>query len=387
MLDFPSNPINGQTYTGPNGVIWVWDTQKWVNGTQIGTAYAPINSPVLTGNPTAPNPPVGDADTSLATTQFVAAATGTALTNVGRNLIHNPLFAIAQRGAIAVTTVAYTAMDRWYLYFNLDTVSVQSIAYNDAQRAQIGDEAIAVGLMSTFTGNAGAASETIVLQRIESVRRLAGKTVTASFWAHASVAGVKLGVSFDQSMGTGGSPSVGTTGNGQSVTLTTTPVRYSLTFTLPSIAGKTLGTAGNDFTGLDFWFSCGTTDSARSGNIGVQSGIVVIGGVQLEVGSVMTPLDYGGSPAQQLQQCQRFYQVITGLAYNGYSASGTTITFWWPLIVAMRANPTLSVVWGTNTNIIPGLYTSGTGLYVSAASTATGQFGINLNSATASADL
>lgn len=37
-------------------------------------ALAPLASPVLTGNPTAPTPTFGDADTSVATTAFVAAA-------------------------------------------------------------------------------------------------------------------------------------------------------------------------------------------------------------------------------------------------------------------------------------------------------------------------
>jgi len=36
----------------------------------IACGYAPINSPVFTGNPTAPTPALGDDDTSLATTAF-----------------------------------------------------------------------------------------------------------------------------------------------------------------------------------------------------------------------------------------------------------------------------------------------------------------------------
>lgn len=42
--------------------------------TQAATTYAPINSPALIGNPTAPTPTMGDNDTSIATTAFVAAA-------------------------------------------------------------------------------------------------------------------------------------------------------------------------------------------------------------------------------------------------------------------------------------------------------------------------
>src|SRR5215510_6557570 len=39
---------------------------------------APLASPALTGNPTAPTPSPGDADTSIATTAFVAAAVSAA---------------------------------------------------------------------------------------------------------------------------------------------------------------------------------------------------------------------------------------------------------------------------------------------------------------------
>ena len=50
--------------------------------------------------------------------------------------------------------------------------------------------------------------------------------------------------------------------------------------------------------------------ATRAGNIGVQSGTVYLWGVQLEIGSVATPLDYGGTPQQQLAQCQRFFQIV-----------------------------------------------------------------------------
>lgn len=41
----------------------------------LSGTFAPLASPALTGNPTAPTPAAGDADTSIATTAFVAAAT------------------------------------------------------------------------------------------------------------------------------------------------------------------------------------------------------------------------------------------------------------------------------------------------------------------------
>jgi len=42
-LDFPNSPTGGQTYTGPGGVVWSWDTAKWVNGS-TGVAVAGVSS-------------------------------------------------------------------------------------------------------------------------------------------------------------------------------------------------------------------------------------------------------------------------------------------------------------------------------------------------------
>jgi hypothetical protein len=44
------------------------------NSSTVTSTYAPLASPVLTGNPTAPTPTVGDNDTSIATTAFVNTA-------------------------------------------------------------------------------------------------------------------------------------------------------------------------------------------------------------------------------------------------------------------------------------------------------------------------
>jgi hypothetical protein len=74
------NPI--ATHTDPvvggavlnNGVYgWSASPVGWQRlGDNSVTNLAPLASPVFTGNPTAPTPPAGDSDTSLATTAFVA---------------------------------------------------------------------------------------------------------------------------------------------------------------------------------------------------------------------------------------------------------------------------------------------------------------------------
>jgi hypothetical protein len=351
-LDFPNSPITGATYTGPGGVIWAWDGQKWVNGTQIGTAYAPIKDPIFTGNPTAPTPPAGDADTSLATTQFVAAATGTALNNVGRNLIHNPLFNIAQRGTTAFSVSGYT-LDRWRMDFNLDTMNVQQIDSVDAVRTTIGDEASTKLMFVGVTGNAGAASFSHVNQRIEDVRRLAGKTVIVSFYAYATAGTPKIGVAASQIFGTGGSPSAQVDINGTSVTISTTATRYSVTISFPSSVGKTVGTNGDSYTRLMFFLSSGANNNVFAGSVGVQTANFLFWGVQLEVGSVATPLEKP-DPQQDLAKCQRFYQTTSYIKMISYGAAGNLIGYSQMLPVQMRAAPSV-VFSGTSYSNCSGL--------------------------------
>jgi len=56
-------------------VTYIYKAPCWL---VKSVAYAPIASPIFTGDPKAPTPTAGDADTSIATTQFVAGAVATA---------------------------------------------------------------------------------------------------------------------------------------------------------------------------------------------------------------------------------------------------------------------------------------------------------------------
>lgn len=268
-------------------------------------------------------------------------ATG-AQVNIGRNKLHNPLFNIAQRGGGPWTTNSAYTLDRWAIILVLDTVSVSQIALTDTDRTQIGDEEANYALQNQFTGNAGATAYSEIYQRIENVRRLANKTVTLSFWARAVSGTPKLGLNILQYFGSGGSPSasVRALATGNAVTLSTTWTRYSTTIAVPSIVGKTLGSNNDHSTQLEFFFSSGANANAVAGNIGVQTATIQIWGVQLEVGSVATPLE---KPDQRydLANCQRFYFTATVFA-TGYGTAGTTIygPYFWP--VQMRAAPAIA---------------------------------------------
>ena len=386
-LDFPNSPTNGQTYTGPNNATWQWDGTKWVAGYGASSAYAPVVSPVFTGDPQAPTPASGDADASIATTAFVAPSWN----NAGRNLVHNSMFNVWQRGFTFTanpTTGRYTA-DRWAVSPNSgDSITVSRNTPSAQNVTDIGDENCASLLGLTVTGTSGGFTQ--LTQKIEAVKRLAGKTVTISFWANSS-ASLKIGINLLVQYGTGGSPSadiwVLSTGIAVTTAAGATFQRFSATVSIPSAAGKTLGTNGDDSTILSLWLSSGAATASLAGNIGVQSGVFNIWGVQLEVGSVATPLERV-DPVDDLRRCQRFYQGADNVAMQAYSAAGQWMAQTLRLATPMRAAPTITLSGMTYTNASDAgtANVTSTGFLIYAPATATGQ-AFFIGNFTASADL
>lgn len=349
LLNFPATPSPGTTYNA-GGATWLWDGAKWTTG-------AASNADVVN-----------------------SAAVG----NTGRNLIHNGRFDIQQRGAGPFSVVGYT-LDRWRLELSADSCIVQPSPLNDAQRTAIGDESATWGMWANVAGNAGAGAFTAVSQFMEDVRRLAGKTVTVSFWGYVVSGTAKVGVSAQQYFGTGGSPSATVSVNGTSVTLTTTPTRVSVTFTYPSIVGKTVGTNNDHFSRLALFFSSGATNNAFAGGIGVQIANFVLWGVQLEVGSVATPLAKRDI-ADELALCQRFYQ-LGQIVLEAYSVAGGAMQASTAPRVEMRATPILSQTSSSGYNTGAVTLTGNTMRFnASAVLSATGGAAINV-AFTATADL
>jgi hypothetical protein len=278
----------------------------------------------------------------------------TAAHNVGRNKLHNGLFRVQQRGPgpFAISGV-YTA-DRWLQGMTNSTMSTSFVALTDADRTAIGDEEAELAMQCVVGGTAGANDVAVVLQRIEALHRLSGKTVIASFWARATSGTPAIGYAMSQYFSSGGSPSptIDGIGAGKTAPLSTAWTRYTATITLPSAAGKTFGNNSPtaDFTQLSLYFSSGSTESASAGGIGVQSGTIQLWGLQLEIGTAATPLE---KPDLALERanCQRFYQLIFASARAPATAEGqlfdSTISF-----PTMRATPTtLLVSVGTNNNL------------------------------------
>jgi hypothetical protein len=280
----------------------------------------------------------------------VTAALSTAQTdqtiqnNVGRNLLHNSMFNIQQRGTGPWTTGTGTyTCDRWRISGSLDTFSYSMATLTDADRAAIGDEAARFSLQNVFTGSATANAYNQIRQAVEGVRRLSGKTAIISFYARASSGTPKIGLSYQQSFGTGGSPSASVYNSiGATSNLNATWTRYSFTVSYPSASGKTLGTNGDDFSELTFTYS--DVSNQASTGVGQQSGTVQLWGVQLEIGSVATPLEKI-DPQQDLAKCQRFYQTIANITIINATASGNfggSIPQTYVFPVQMRAIPSTS---------------------------------------------
>lgn len=160
---------------------------------------------------------------------------------------------------------------------------------------------------NTVTSSAGAANFAILNTKIEDVRTFAGQTCTFSFWAKAD-ASKNIAVEFLQFFGTGGSPSSAVTALGVTTcSLTTSWQKFTVTVSLPSISGKTIGTDDNSYLSPHFWFDAGSDYNARTNSLGQQSGTFDIAQVQLEAGSVATPFERR-PVGTELALCQRYYE-------------------------------------------------------------------------------
>jgi hypothetical protein len=256
------------------------------------------------------------------------------------NRIINGAFDFWQRGT-SFTTVVYGA-DRWINDLSGGTVTMSRQAFTVGDT--LGSSNPTYFLRQTVSGQSGSLDLAIISQRVEGVRSYAGQTITVLGWARRSSGSGNMSVETLQSFGTGGSPSSEVFITPQTVTLTSSWATFALTFSVPSIAGKTLGTNGNDFFQLNFWTSAGSGRNARSNSLGLQTIGVDLWGVHIKVGTHTTAAtDLYKQPelGPELARCQRYYQLIASTAgVLAGRASGTTGAIYGvPLTVPMRGNP------------------------------------------------
>ena len=243
----------------------------------------------------------------------------------GRNRIINGNFDIWQRGT-SFTTSGYSA-DRWYTTADTNsgwTVSQQEFTYG---QTDVPNEPT---YFLRYAISSGSLTGPAIQQRIEGVRTFAGKTVTVTFYARVS-SGSTFTPSYirmNQSFGSGGSSGVFAVPNEELTAFTSSWTKYTYTFNIPSIAGKTIG--ASNYVNFMIRIPDSTTTTLD------------IAQVQLEEGSVATPFEHR-QYGQELALCQRYYGTGIFTATNAYiSAAGVGVFGFLSYKVTMRAAPTVS---------------------------------------------
>jgi hypothetical protein len=258
----------------------------------------------------------------------------------GKNKIINGDFSINQRNFSSTTTNAEFNFDHWRTVYSGGTSTTSAQTFTPGAAPVSGYEGKNFYRV-VVTGQSGADDFVRVQQQIESVRNLAGETITVSFFAKAASGTPKISVNMAQSFA-GGDANVDTSAG--VVTVSTTWARYSLTVAMPSIAGKTFGSTGLDALSIRLMLSAGANVIGAQG-VGVQNNTFDIWGIQVEAGSTVTAFQTAtGNPQAELAACQRYYWRAGGDAlYNGIgigsSVTTTSSVIWVPNPVTMRAIP------------------------------------------------
>jgi hypothetical protein len=296
----------------------------------------------------------------------------------GKNVLINGDFKINQRGTGLTTTSTIFVVDRFSLNYSGGTCSGEQKTFSPG--AGITDLASVENYLEYISsGQSGTSDFMRCRSAFEDVYTFAGQTVTFSFYAKAASGTPKIAAAFSQNFGTGGSTGV-TTKAGE-VTLSTSWARYSITFTMPSISGKTVG--ANNFNTLQFFMSAGSAVDSGAIGIGVQNNTFQFTAFQLEVGSTVTAFQTAtGNPASELAACQRYYWRAGGdSVYQPYAVgtaqSTTTAQFSVQNPVPMRVAPTsidfstVAVTDSINAYSISSISFANAGKYVSTINAAT----------------
>ncbi|WP_186056806.1 hypothetical protein [Burkholderia gladioli] len=170
-----------------------------------------------------------------------------------------------------------------------------------------------------------ATSSPTIGQKLESVLQFNGQSITVQVSAVGS--GSVVGVQATQNFGTGGSPSAPVvTSKAVSWSISSTESRYSVRLDIPSVAGKTLGTNGNDFLRVDFLLATGATFSMSLCQFQTDICPSTASSNTTGSGGLPRPFRFGGAAAE-LSRVRRYVKVLDGFlglctTYNSTNAFG-----------------------------------------------------------------
>ena len=284
----------------------------------------------------------------------------------GKNKIINGDFSNWQRGT-SFSSTGYTA-DRWTVNFSGATGTVSQQTFTPGTAPVAGYEGQFFLRLATTVADDNSRIE----QKIENVRTFAGQTVTVSLWAKADSART-ITLNPYQSFGSGGSADVSITG--QTISVTTAWTRFTKTFDVPSVTGKTIGTSS--FFSLEILHAPNATFTLD------------LWGVQVEAGSVATPFTTATGTIQgELAACQRYFYQMSKSANNAfsggayYSSTQFQASVFFP--VTMRVSPSFSVDGGTGFDVFAnGTSKQSTAIVLGTASPYSADLNVTTSAATA----
>lgn len=202
-------------------------------------------------------------------------------------------FDVWQRGTSFSSPLSgtYTA-DRWRIDYN-DTGATRTISRQTFVVGQTdvpNNPTYFLRYNQSVAGSGGTFNA--IQQRVENVLLLSGKTVTLSFYARAT-SPINIFTYASQVFGSGGSEDTGLTGD--TVEIGPSWSKYTQTFVIPSVFGKTIG-VGN-FTYFGFFMPNNATFTIDIATAQVNYGAIALPFVQKPYG-------------ETLRDCQRYYQIL-----------------------------------------------------------------------------
>lgn len=250
-----------------------------------------------------------------------------------KNYIINGDFDIWQRGVSFAGSDEYTA-DRWNVDRQSGTLLVTQESFTIGQTDVPNEPTFFMKILNTV---AASGTYSLLAQRIEGVRTLAGKAAVLTFWAKMD-SPKSFDVLIRQNFGSGGSGTVVVVT--QQIDITTAWQKFEINVSMPSISGKTIGADNQiDVVLREQSFSTFQLDIAQA---------------QFEQGSVATEFEFRPI-GEELALCRRyFYNNISGGAFHVRATtltSNSVCSFEKIYPTEMRSDP--AIVSGSITNGTP----------------------------------
>ena len=302
------------------------------SGTLTGLSVGGLENGIITPAELSTGGPGWDSSSNLTNVASINAGPLAGM----RNAIINGNFDIWQRGT-SFTSSEYGA-DRWvHRLSGATTHTATRQAFTAGQTDVPGEPTYFC--RTVVSSVAGAGNSARLDQQIENVRTFAGQQVTLSFWAKADAI-KNIAVTLQQVFGSGGSPSAAVDFGVTKIAIGTSWQKVTVTATVPSISGKTLGTDNNHSLVAIIWFDAGSTYNTQTDSLGQQSGTFDIAQVQVEPGAVATAFERRPI-GMELSLCQRYFQQGTFQA-QAYNTTGDFIKAGFSFSPTMRTAPSIA---------------------------------------------